>query len=105
MIPEGTFSAFHDDHITVTRTEGKRTEDGYKETSTVTVLSAAGDAQQITRSGAGTPAHFEAGDLLFFASGSVEDVEVGDSATVNDLEATVEEVVLMDNSLVLSIDG
>jgi hypothetical protein len=30
---------------------------------------------------------------------------VGDSATVNDLEATVEEVVLMDNSLVLSIDG
>jgi hypothetical protein len=99
-------TAFSDDYITVTRSEGSRGADGWTEDSTKTVLSADGDLQQSGRAYENRAAHYEVGDALFFADGDVSDVEVGDSATVNgSLGATVEEVMPIDDSLLLSLDG
>lgn len=97
-------SELTEDHITVTRSEGERTVQGYEQTGTSTVLDADGDAQESGRSLERLQQLHETGDVLFFSEQSVADVKPGDSATINDgTTGTVEEVRTMDDSILVTL--
>jgi hypothetical protein len=103
-------SRFRNDHITVTHSEGSRGPDGYSESKTETVLDSSGDAQQLATEYVEQSAHFEIGDIRFFAAEPVTDVTPGDGATVDTkggrtIKGTVEVVEHDDNSLLISLDS
>ncbi|MCS3827439.1 hypothetical protein GGP85_002909 [Salinibacter ruber] len=107
-LPEGTFQGFNNCALTVTRAEGERTAAGFEQTSTQAILQQGADAQESGRALERAQQLYETGDVLVFAGEGVEDVRPGDSAELDmddgrTLNGSVEEVISLDNSLLLTL--
>jgi hypothetical protein len=105
---EGTFAAFNNGTLTVSRPQGQRTAKGFERAGTETVLSCRADAQESGRSLERAQQLYETGDMLAFCSKGVAEVEPGDSITLDmddgrTIEGSVEEVMPIDSSLLLSL--
>lgn len=79
MNTNSAFDAFHNASITVTRTEGKHTAQGFEESGTTTVLDCRCGARESGRAFQRAQQLYETGDVLVFAN-QVEDIRPGDSA-------------------------
>lgn len=102
------FDFFNNAKATVTRPKGERTAAGFERSGTQTVLETRGDFQESGRSLERAQQVYETGDGLFLADCGVSDVEPGDEVTINHddgrtLEGSVEDVIAIDNSLLISL--
>lgn len=107
MNANSAFDAFDNASITVTRTEGERTAQGFEENGTTIVLECRCDAQESGRALQRAQQLYETGDVLVFAN-DVEQVRPGDSVELEmddgrTLNGSVEEVMPIDSSILISL--
>lgn len=126
-------SYFDNCSLTVIRSKGKRTAAGFEQTSTSEVLTVRGDAQESGHSLTRLQQLHESGDILFFADASITEVESNDAFALSPsgpalrfgssesdkirpgdsvelemddgrtLEGTIEEVMGLDNSILITV--
>lgn len=102
------FRYFSNASIEVTRPSGNRTPEGYEQTGSDTILSCRADFQESGRSLERAQQQFETGDGLVFCEKDVVHVESGDNITITaddgrQLEGSVEEIMPIDGSLLISL--
>lgn len=102
------FNYFANASLSVSRPAGERTPRGYEQTGADQVLQCRADAQESGRSLERAQQLYETGDVLVFCQKDVVRVDPGDIAQIDmddgrQLDGSVEEVMPLDRSLLISL--